>query len=208
MTALEFLGHVKSIYANWVRPGSIKERSTHPGLCHNVSNTVRVKAHEWDGVAKYIYDHQESFSGVSFIDYFGDRDYAQAPFTSVYNPEEQFHLYGKPAKSRTVAALAKDSLKHFTSLWRACELALGEWGDGPITNEQADWAVAMKAAATKYLEGDVRKMSHCLKDVFNWDLYVKLKDSYQKVDYSLMVEKDNGVKLQGEIACGAGGCET
>ena len=80
--ALEFLGYVKLVQQNWVCEGRRHEKYN-PGLYHNVSNTVVVREGEWDGVANFIWDNRKFFTGVSLIQYLGDKVYPQAPNEAV-----------------------------------------------------------------------------------------------------------------------------
>jgi ribonucleoside-triphosphate reductase len=78
LNAIQFLEMVKSTQQNWVVPGTAND-SISPGLTHNVSNTVTVKANEWDKVAEYLWDNRSFFTGVSMLAATGDKDYAFAP---------------------------------------------------------------------------------------------------------------------------------
>jgi hypothetical protein len=93
ISALEHLEIVKSTQQNWVIPGRTGHSKKH--LCHNVSSTITVQPHEWDAVAKYIYDNRENFTAVSFIAASGDKDYPQAPNEAVATQadEEKFYNY-------------------------------------------------------------------------------------------------------------------
>ena len=82
LSAIEFLDLVKSTQQNWVVPGTA-DSTYSPGLSHNVSNTVVVKAHEWDAVCEYMWEHKQNFTGVSFLPATGDKDYAFAPLEAV-----------------------------------------------------------------------------------------------------------------------------
>jgi ribonucleoside-diphosphate reductase alpha chain len=210
LTAVEFLGHVRTLYKNWVVPGKVPGRCTRPWLSHNISNTVRVRDHEWEDVAREIYEHRHSYSGVSFISVTGDRDYPQAPFTSVYSPAEQAQMYPLMAQEweRVDMLVGKVRDYGFRDLWDAADLVLNLWGaDRHPTEVQREWVVVCASLAERAFGGDLRKTTYCLKDRFNWELYRDLCASYTPVDYALMREETNGVKLQQEVACGSGGCE-
>lgn len=85
--AVDFLKMVKATYENWVVPGTADPDSS-PGLTHNVSNTVTIKADEWDDVAKFIYENKKCFSGISMLADFGDKAYKQAPMEKVESEED------------------------------------------------------------------------------------------------------------------------
>lgn len=87
VSAIDFLKMVKNTYENWVVPGTADPDSS-PGLTHNVSNTVTVKADEWDEVCKFIYENRKCFSGISMLADFGDKVYKQAPMEKVESKED------------------------------------------------------------------------------------------------------------------------
>lgn len=87
LSAIDFLKMVKNTYENWVMPGTAIPESS-PGLTHNVSNTVTVKAEEWEEVTKFIYENRHCFSGISLLADFGDKLYRQAPMERVETPED------------------------------------------------------------------------------------------------------------------------
>ena len=97
ITAIELLKTVKSTQQNWVLPGTNPELCTKPWLNHNVSNTINVKPSEWEEVEKFIYDNREFFCGISLLPVTGDKDYPQAPFTTVYTSREIVKEYGDAA---------------------------------------------------------------------------------------------------------------
>lgn len=76
--AIQFLEMVKSTQLNWVAPGTARPESS-PGYMHNVSNTVQVRPEEWEGVAEYLWENREHFSGVTLISATSDKDYSFAP---------------------------------------------------------------------------------------------------------------------------------
>jgi ribonucleoside-triphosphate reductase len=209
LTAVEFLGHVRTLQTHWVEAGKVTERCSRPWLSHNVSNTVRVRDDEWGAVAHDIYQHQFQHSGVSFISVYGDRDYAQAPFTGVHDPDEQEGMYGKESLL-WAPKLVDFALAVFPDLWDACDLVLDGWDltARTPTEDQGFVREAVLGFAQAYFAGDRRKATYCLKDYWNWRKYQELKETYREVDYSLMVEKDGAANFQGEVACAGGACES
>ena len=97
LPAVEMLEIVKQTQKNWVQSGKNKHLCTQDYLCHNVSNTVTVKPEEWDDVTNYIYNNRKYFAGISLIPQSGDKDYTQAPFTTVYTSREIVKEYGDAA---------------------------------------------------------------------------------------------------------------
>lgn len=209
VTAVEQLANVKSTFINWIMPGRVVSRCTHPDVQNNVSNTVVVRPDEWDGAARYIYDNREFFAGNSFAASSCDRDYPQAPYTAVYDEDEQRAAYGEIAFN-----LAPDIIDHclrvgFRGLWDGCDLVLNQWDltSRTPTAEQQTWANRVLTYADMLFEGDVKQATYSLKDCINWAIWCKLKACYRPVDYTTMIEESNGTKLQGEIACSGGSCD-
>ena len=93
-------------------------------VVHNVSNTINIKPDEWEEVEKYIYKNRKYFCGISLLPISGDKDYPQAPFTTVYLPSEQVAHYGDA--SLFVSGLIEVALTLWEdNLWAACDSLLG-----------------------------------------------------------------------------------
>jgi len=72
----------------------------------------------------FIYKNRKYFCGVSLLPIAGDKDYAQAPFTTVYLPSEQIQHYGDAAMF--VSGLIEVGLSLYEdNLWAACDSLLG-----------------------------------------------------------------------------------
>lgn len=207
LTATQFLDYVKLIQQNWVVPGRVLDRCVNKAACHNVSNTVRVKESEWDSVAKHIFDNRQFYAGISFIGDYGDRDYPQAPFTSVCSREELTKFYGEEIISNNLTESLLSSYGHFSDLWDASEVSLGQHPELALTDGQKEWVCNIKLLADNYFAGDVRKATYLLKDIHNSRWYDKILNDYKPVDYSFMVEETNTVNFQREVACAGGQCE-
>lgn len=126
-TAVEFMEMVRSTQQNWIVPGTTRE-SRSPGLRHNVSNTIQVRAGEWSEVADFLWNHRTEFTGVSMLPDTGDTVYPYAPFEAVKTEAQQ-----------------------------------RRWDD--------------------------------------------IVNSYQPLDYSSMLEGEDGTALMGEASCANGACE-
>jgi len=87
LDAVDFLGIVRKVQHNWVIPGT-RENPLHPGLHHNVSNTVNVRTDEWDAVEEEIWSNREAYTGVAMLAYMGDKEYPQPPFEEVVSPAD------------------------------------------------------------------------------------------------------------------------
>ena len=73
-SALQLLKRVKMVTDEWVKPGFRKGQNT-----HNISATVSIKDAEWPDVGEWMWDHRESYNGLSVLPYDGG-SYTQAPF--------------------------------------------------------------------------------------------------------------------------------
>lgn len=205
LSALDLLEYVKTTQENWVGSGKVKKLCVQPWLCHNVSNTVNVRSHEWEEVANYIFKNRKYFAGISLLPASGDLDYPQAPMCTIHTAKEIVSIYGDG--SIFASGLIVDGLRAFdNNLWEACDWANG-LRNSTAKQEQLDWVRRAVQFAQRYFGGDVRKMTYCLKDTHNWKLWQDLQREYKDVDYSLMHEEKDETKLQETIACAGGSCE-
>jgi len=203
--AIQLLEYVKSTQQSWVIPGTNKNLCTQPWLVHNVSNTINVKSSEWEEVENHIYKNRKYFCGISLLPVTGDKDYPQAPFTAIYLPSEQVRFYGDA--SLFVSGLIEVALNLWEdNLWAACDSLLGV-GVRARGNGKREWTDRCKKFANRYFEGDLKKLTYCMKDVYNWKEWVDLKREYKDVDYTLVTEEEDNTHLQQEIACAGGVCE-
>jgi ribonucleoside-triphosphate reductase len=203
--AIDLLNHVKSTQQNWVISGTNKKLCTQPWLVHNVSNTINVKEDEWDEVESFIYKNRKFFCGVSLLPITGDKDYPQAPFTAIYLPTEQVRHYGDA--SLFVSGLIEVALNLWEdNLWAACDSLLGI-GVKVKGNGKRQWSDRCFRFSEKYFEGDLRKLTYCMKDVYNWKEWVDLNREYSDVDFTEVIEEENNVKPEQEWACSGGQCE-
>ena len=203
--AIGLLEYVKSTQQNWVMTGRNESLCVKDFLQHNVSNTINVKPEEWEEVAKFIYKNRRYFCGVSLLPVSGDKDYPQAPFTTVYLPSEMVSHYGDGAMF--VSGLIEVALNLWEdNLWAACDSLLG-LGERVKGNGRKTWANRCQKFADKYMDGDVKKLSYCMKDVYNWKEWLDTKRKYESVDYTTCIEEQDNTKLEQEIACSGGACE-
>ncbi len=223
INAIDFLEKVKLVQTNWVMEGKDVDLCAAPWLSHNVSNTIHVMPHEWDDVTDYIFKNRQYFTGISLIPQSGDKDYPQSPFTAVYTPNEIVKMYGDA--SIFASGLVVHGIKAFDeNVWEACNAILGygkplEMPDttgasiGEIQKmaqsilDKEFWIKRAKKFADRYFDGDIKKMTYCLKDVYNWKRWVDLKRDYVKVPWTEFYEDDNNTKFEQSIACSGGSCE-
>lgn len=223
INAIDFLEKVKLVQTNWVMEGKDVDLCAKPWLSHNVSNTIHVMPHEWDDVTDFIFKNRAYFTGISLIPQSGDKDYPQSPFTAVYTPNEIVKMYGDA--SIFASGLVVHGIKAFDeNVWEACNAILGygkplEMPDtttasiGEIQKmaqsilDKEFWIKRATKFADRYFDGDVKKMTYCLKDVYNWKRWVDLKRDYVKVPWTEFYEDDNNTKFEQSIACSGGSCE-
>jgi len=205
ISAIELLNFVKTTQQNWVMVGKRDAKCTKPWLSHNVSNTINVQEYEWDEIENYIYKNRKYFCGISLLPVSGDKDYPQAPFTTILLPSEQVGYYGDA--SLFVSGLIEVALDLWEdNLWAACDALLGIGGTVKGAAKK-EWIKRCEKFATKYMEGDIKQLSYCMKDVYNWKEWVDLQREYKKVEYIEVTEEEDETKFEAEPSCTGGACE-
>jgi ribonucleoside-diphosphate reductase alpha chain len=205
LPAVDMLKVVKETQKNWVHSGKNRSLCTQDYLSHNVSNTVTVKPDEWEDVTKFIYDNRKYFAGISLIPQSGDKDYPQAPFTTVYTSREIVKEYGDAAL--WCSGLIELGLNAFNNnLWAACDYVSMNQAKENDSQDRLLFVTKMKNFAGKYFNSDLKRLTYCMKDVYNWKIYCDLFNSFKKVDYTQLSEtEDNTVGIE-EISCAGGAC--
>ena len=205
LPAVEMLSVVKDTQKNWVQSGKNRSLCTQDFLSHNVSNTVTVQPDEWEAVTKYIYNNRKYFAGISLIPQSGDKDYPQAPFTTVLTSREIVKEYGDAGL--WCSGLIELGLNAFdNNLWAACDYITLNQETDKDGDDKKLFSLKMRRFAKKYFDDDIRRLTHCMKDVYNWKIYTDLYDSFSKVDYTQLLEtEDNTVGIE-EISCAGGAC--
>lgn len=204
MSAIELLKNVKSTQKNWVTHGRDEELCVKPWLNHNVSNTINVKPEEWGEVAKFIYKNRHYYCGISLLPISGDKDFAQAPFTSIYLPTQMLKQYGDGIVF--CSGLIEEGKKLWEdNLWTACDAAMGVVKSRG--QEKKRWIAQCHKFAANYFDGDVRKLTYAMKDIDNYKLWTELQSNYQNVNYENMFEDKDNTKLDQELACSGGKCD-
>lgn len=217
--ALELLDVVKSTQQNWVMAGQNKNLCVKEWLHHNVSNTITVQEDEWSNVANFLYKNRKYFCAVSLLPESGDKDYPQAPFTTVHTSREIVREYGEA--SIWCSGLIEIAIRFFgEDVWKACDVLLQddyvENVDAVNINKDPE-SLRMRANriefwhkgrkfADKYFDSDYRRLTYCLKDVYNWKTYCDLTRTFASIDYTLMVEHEDNTAPEQEIACANGAC--
>jgi ribonucleoside-diphosphate reductase alpha chain len=70
-----------------------------------------------------------------------------------------------------------------------------------------DWVRRAHKFAANYFQGDVRRMTYCLKQVHNCKSWEDISRDYQPVDFTLMAESEDNTKLADTVACAGGKCD-
>ncbi len=221
--AISLLERVKLTKENWIDYGKNTERCAQPWLSHNVSNTISVKDNEWDEVEKFIFDNRAAFAGISLLPEGGDLDYPQAPFCEILTEKQIVDIYGVGAMF--ASGLIVDGLHAFNdNLWAACDCALGRGEDLSIVTSnnkpkrvhealeqvrlaKVDWVRRAKKFADNYFDGNVLKMTRCLKRVSSVKQWEDLTRTHKDVDYTMLVEEEDNTELTDTVACAGGACE-
>jgi len=205
LPAIEMLSIVKDAQKNWVNSGKNKTLCTQDFLSHNVSNTVTVQPDEWDDVTSFIYNNRKFFAGISLIPQSGDKDYPQAPFTTVYTSREITKEYGDA--SLWCSGLIELGLNAFNNnLWAACDYMTLNQASDTDNDAKKLFSIKMIRFAKKYFNNDIKRLTYCMKDVYNWKIYTDLYDSFAKVDYTQLFETEDNTTGIEEISCAGGAC--
>jgi|TARA_B100001094_G_scaffold333423_1_gene411984 ribonucleoside-diphosphate reductase alpha chain len=205
LPAVEMLGVVKDAQKNWVHSGKNRSLCTQDFLSHNVSNTVTVQPDEWEDVTKFIYNNRKFFAGISLIPQSGDKDYPQAPFTTVYTSREIVKEYGDAGL--WCSGLIELGLNAFNNnLWAACDYMTLNQDTEKDGDDKKLFSIKMRRFAKKYFNEDIKRLTYCMKDVYNWKIYTDLFNSFSKVDYTQLLETEDNTTGIEEISCAGGAC--
>jgi ribonucleoside-diphosphate reductase alpha chain len=92
------------------------------------------------------------------------------------------------------------------NLWSACSDLMGI--NGRVRGAaKIEWINRCGKYASKYFDGDIKKLTYCMKDIYNYKLWTELQREYQDVDYTKLFEAEDNTKLEQELACANGRCE-
>ena len=78
---IETLERVRKFSEEWIKAGHIGGDNT-----HNVSATISIKEEEWEPVGQWMWNHRNSYNGLSVLPYWGGT-YQQAPFEDITKEE-------------------------------------------------------------------------------------------------------------------------
>jgi len=203
---------IKLVKQNWINFGKTESRCIIPTTSHNVSNTVIKSPEQEKEISDYIFDNQWEFTAVSFISLFGDKDWNQAPNTSVLSFEEIYKKYGKGCLF--ASGLIVDGLYVFNNdLWAACEHILDKnisfEGNRIIAFTKKDWVRRAKKFAKNYFNNNLQEMIYCLKDIHLLHKWESIQRELKPVDFTKILTKPVylDINTTGAIACYGGTCE-
>jgi len=206
---IKHLELIKLVKENWVDTGKTPERCYVSTTSHNVSNTVLID--NMEEISQYVFDNQNSFSAVSFLEPTGDKEYNQAPFTSVLNTEQLIAKYGDGAMF--MSGLVVDGLHYFDeNLWLAADHVSK---DLPITGNREqtllrkDWVRRVNKFSKNYFKRDMQKTIHCMKDVHLWHKWNTISRTFKPIDFTEILTKPEFKSVSGTaaMACSGNSCE-
>lgn len=210
MQGVKHLKLIELVQNSWVAAGKREDKCYNKLSQHNVSNTVIID--NLNEIVDYIYQKQDNFAAVSFISLFGDKDYVQAPFTSVLNTKELFETYGDGAMF--MAGLIVDGLHYFNDdLWEAVSYITDQNKQLTGKRDQAllqkDWIRRVKKFAKNYFKGDLTKTVYCMKDVHLWHKWQVISRNFKLINFSEILTKPSyeDINKYGAISCSGGSCE-
>ena len=210
MVGLKHLELIKFVQQYWVNAGTNPDIALKPWLRNSVSCTVIVDNQE--EITDYLYKNQNDFKAVSFISNYGDKDFNQAPFTSVLTLEEAVSEYGKGAIF--ASGLIVDGLHYFNdNLWEACDLIKNNSLPLTGTREQVllkkYWLKRAKKFAYNFFNGDIQKTIYCLKDIHLLHKWEVINRQFKPINFGVILSKPTYKDIQSfsAVSCSGGACE-
>jgi ribonucleoside-triphosphate reductase (thioredoxin) len=210
LKGIKHLELIKLVQENWVNKGTDENLCVYKGINHNTSCTVIIDNKQ--EVIDYIWLNKESFTAVSFLSDYGDKDFNQAPFTSVLTLEEIVDEYGKG--SLLASGLIIDGLHYFNNnLWEACDLILNTNIPLVGTRQQvilkSYWLKRAKKFAKNYFKGDLHKLVYCLKDIHLFHKWETINRQFKDVDFSKILIKPEFKEVSNfaAMSCSGMSCE-
>lgn len=210
MKGVKHLKLIELVQNSWVREGKTEELCYNPLTEHNVSNTVIID--DKKEIVDYIYQNQNNFTAVSFLSQFGDKDYNQAPFTSVLKMEDLIEKYGEGVIF--MSGLIVDGLHYFDNdLWKATTHILDKDLKLEGTRQQVllqkDWIRRVKKFSANYFKRDLNMTVYCMKDVHLYHKWSQISRGFKQIDFTEILTKPEytDIDTMGAVACSGGACE-
>jgi ribonucleoside-diphosphate reductase alpha chain len=190
MKGIKHLELIKLVQKHWVNAGTNPELCAYMPVNHNTSCTVIID--DKDAIVDYIWEQRDLFTAVSFMSDYGDKDFNQAPFTSVLNLDELVEVYGKG--SVLASGLIIDGLHYFNqNLWLATDTLLDDSIQITGTREQVllkkYWISRAKKFAKNYFKSDLKRMVYCLKDVHLFYKWETITRQFKEVNFGEILNK-------------------
>tara|TARA_R110000796_G_scaffold2386_7_gene9509 strand:- start:349 stop:2571 length:2223 start_codon:yes stop_codon:yes gene_type:complete len=210
MQGIKHLKLIELVQNSWVKEGKTKELCYNPLTEHNVSNTVIID--DQKEIVDYIFKNQDNFTAVSFLSQYGDKDYEQAPFTSVLKMDGLVEKYGEGVIF--MSGLIVDGLHYFDqNLWKATKHILDK--DLPLEGTrqqvllQKDWIRRVKKFSNNYFKRDLNMTVYCMKDVHLLHKWNQISKGFKNVDFTEILTKPQytDIDTMGAVACAGGQCE-
>jgi ribonucleoside-triphosphate reductase (thioredoxin) len=210
LKGIKHLELIKLVKEHWVDAGKTEDRCIIPTTSHNVSNTVIID--DFQAITDYVFENQFTFTAVSFLGEFGDKDYNQSPNTSVLSFEQIFDKYGEGALF--ASGLIVDGLHYFNNnLWKACEHIMNREEQLVGTREQVllqkYWVSRAKKFSKNYFKRNHQNMIYCLKDIHLLHKWKEINREFKEVNLTEILTKPTytSVDTMGAAACSGGSCE-
>jgi hypothetical protein len=92
------------------------------------------------------------------------------------------------------------------NIWAACDYVSMNQAKEDDGDNKLKFMTKMQNFAGKYFEGDIKRLTYCMKDVYNWKIYCDLFDNFKKVDYTQLSETEDNTAGIEEISCAGGAC--
>ena len=212
LTAIEFLEKVRRTQQSWIYFGTARPMSCE-GLLHNVSNTIDIMQNEWVDVANYIWNHRDSFGGLSFLGKAGDYIYQQAPMQKIVFEDELIKEFGS-ANVGAAKHVHRHILQRYGSLhtiMRPLQMIMnGHTSEDSIrgTSVHSDllWDTYKKIRQLININSadDIIYLLACIGHESLWNF---LTSNLNSVDYSTLIENADNTETEQTIACGGGSCD-
>lgn len=210
MQGIKHLDIIRMVQQNWIDPGTREELGIYEKTRHNCSCTVIID--DKQEIIDYIWKYRNEFTAISFLTNHGDKDFNQAPFTSVLSSSEIFEEYGDSALF--ASGLIVDALHYFdNNLWEACDYLLDRDRKLIGTKEQVIlkeyWLKRAKKFARNYFKSDMKTLVYCLKDVHLCHKWSTITRQIKEVEFEEILTKPEykDVSTYGAMSCSGGQCE-
>lgn len=211
MQGVRHLQLIELVRRAWVLPGKTESLCYRATTSHNVSNTVILD--DEAEVARYLFDHQDHFTAVSFLAPSGDKEYVQAPYTAVLTEQEFASQYGE--RSEVFRQMIQTGLRVFDNdLWQACTFLTNQEtyvsDRPPFSKDQEIWRIEAARVSDALYAGDRVRLGHALKDRYLSDKWHQILHTFRVPDLAQILRHPAPVEIRqtNAVACQADYCDT